>query len=249
MRLTPFGRLLRQFSHEATESIRFLICAKPSSGLFELLGLALVLNLRLSFSLLASFAHGVLQLRGGRYVRGNVSWTIEKSQIKSSENQDNANIYYQPLPESISEERHVYTDDNGCHRQHVKRDSYLPAHSQYPFRLRHLSAFVPARGPGQLNIPPKTGNREGQAVENHQYRAEQHQRAQILARGDGADGQSRHRGAKQRRRDHEADPHRLIADGDQVNRQGSGGKTVAKATHAVEQRDVAGMVRFPLSPS
>ena len=94
------------------------------------------------------------------------SWTIEESQIKSSKNQDNANIHYQPLPESISEERHIYTDDNGCHRHHVKHDSYLPAHSQYPFRLRHLSAFVRARGPGQPKIPvfpkrnpPKQGRR------------------------------------------------------------------------------------------
>jgi hypothetical protein len=32
----------------------------------------------------------------------------------------NANIHYQPFPESVSEEHEIYTDYNGCHRHHVK---------------------------------------------------------------------------------------------------------------------------------
>jgi hypothetical protein len=34
----------------------------------------------------------------------------EKSQVESSENQDNANIHQQPFPESVSEEREICTD-------------------------------------------------------------------------------------------------------------------------------------------
>ncbi len=56
------------------------------------------------------------------------SWTPEESQVESSEHQDNANIHCQPFPESVSEEHEIYTDYDGCHRQHVKHDSYLSAH-------------------------------------------------------------------------------------------------------------------------
>jgi len=56
------------------------------------------------------------------------SWRHEKSQVESSEHQDNANIHYQPFPESVSEEHEIYTDYNGCHCQHVKHHSYPSVH-------------------------------------------------------------------------------------------------------------------------
>jgi hypothetical protein len=56
------------------------------------------------------------------------SWTPEESQVESCEHQDNANIHCQPFPESVSEEREIHTDYDGCHCHHVKRDSDLPAH-------------------------------------------------------------------------------------------------------------------------
>jgi hypothetical protein len=56
------------------------------------------------------------------------SWRREESQVESSENQDNANIHYQPFPESVSEEHEIYTDYNGCHRHHVKHHSYPSVH-------------------------------------------------------------------------------------------------------------------------
>jgi hypothetical protein len=56
------------------------------------------------------------------------SWTPEKSQVESCEHQNNANIHRQPFPESVSEEHEIYTDYDGCHRHHVKHDSYLSAH-------------------------------------------------------------------------------------------------------------------------
>jgi hypothetical protein len=53
----------------------------------------------------------------------------EKSKVESCEHQNNANVHRQPFPESISEEPEIYTDNDGCHRQHVKHDSHLSAHS------------------------------------------------------------------------------------------------------------------------
>ncbi len=56
----------------------------------------------------------------------------EEFEVESSEHQDNANIRRQPFPESVSEEREIYTDYDGRHRHHVKHYSYLSAHfSQY----------------------------------------------------------------------------------------------------------------------
>jgi hypothetical protein len=34
----------------------------------------------------------------------------EESEVESPEHQDNANIHGQPFPESVSEEREIYTD-------------------------------------------------------------------------------------------------------------------------------------------
>src|SRR5271163_4597 len=54
-----------------------------------------------------------------------ISWTPEESEVEGTEHQDNANIHGQPFPEAASEEHEIYTDYDGCHRQHVKHDSYL----------------------------------------------------------------------------------------------------------------------------
>jgi hypothetical protein len=56
------------------------------------------------------------------------SWTPEESQVESCEHQDNANIRYQPFPESVAEEREIYTDYDGCYHHPVKHDSYPAAH-------------------------------------------------------------------------------------------------------------------------
>jgi hypothetical protein len=40
----------------------------------------------------------------------------------------NANIHYQPFPESVSEEHEIHTNYNGCHRHDVKHYSYPIAH-------------------------------------------------------------------------------------------------------------------------
>jgi hypothetical protein len=58
----------------------------------------------------------------------------EESKVEGSEHEDNPDIHYQPFPEKVSEEREIYTDDNGCHRHHVKHDRYLSAHFQIAFR-------------------------------------------------------------------------------------------------------------------
>jgi hypothetical protein len=56
------------------------------------------------------------------------SWTPQESQVERYEHQDDPNIHRQPFPESVSEEREIYADYDGCHRYHVKRDSYLSTH-------------------------------------------------------------------------------------------------------------------------
>jgi hypothetical protein len=62
------------------------------------------------------------------------SWAPEESQIESCEHQDNANVRCQPFPESVSEEREIYTDYDGYHCHHVERDSDLSIR----FRLHGL---------------------------------------------------------------------------------------------------------------
>jgi hypothetical protein len=57
---------------------------------------------------------------------------FQESQVESCEHQDNTNIHYQSFPESVSEEHEIYADYNGCHRHHVKHDSYLSAHFSTP---------------------------------------------------------------------------------------------------------------------
>ena len=55
----------------------------------------------------------------------------EESQIESCEYQNNANIHYQPFPDSVSEEHEIDTDYNGYHRGYVKYDSDVSAHFEY----------------------------------------------------------------------------------------------------------------------
>jgi hypothetical protein len=57
-----FRCLFRKRGYEAIESVRFLIRANLPGSFLKPLGLALVLNLRFSFLLLARFAHGDFQL-------------------------------------------------------------------------------------------------------------------------------------------------------------------------------------------
>jgi hypothetical protein len=52
----------------------------------------------------------------------------EESQVESRKHQDNADIHYQPFPESVPEERKIYRDYNRRHRHHIKHDRYLPSH-------------------------------------------------------------------------------------------------------------------------
>jgi hypothetical protein len=52
-----------------------------------------------------------------------------ESEVESCEHQNDANINRQPFPEPISEEHEIDTDYGGCHRYHIKHDSYLSAHS------------------------------------------------------------------------------------------------------------------------
>ncbi|HEY3777499.1 MAG TPA: hypothetical protein VGL35_05535 [Rhizomicrobium sp.] len=52
----------------------------------------------------------------------------QDSEVERCEHQDNSNIHCQPFPEPVSEEPEIHTDDDGCHRQHVKHDNYLSAH-------------------------------------------------------------------------------------------------------------------------
>jgi hypothetical protein len=80
--------------------------------------------------------HWNLALRSAQQVRQHSSWRHEESQVESAEHQDNANIDYQSFPESVSEEREIYTDYNGCHRHHVKHYSYPSVHFTTSFHFR-----------------------------------------------------------------------------------------------------------------
>src|SRR6516164_5146417 len=68
-----------------------------------------------------------------------ISARSEESQVESSEYQDDADIHHQSSPESVSEERDIHTDYNGCHHHSVKHASYLSVHFS-TLRQRRLSA-------------------------------------------------------------------------------------------------------------
>src|SRR3974390_3111459 len=73
--------------------------------------------------------------------RGPLPWLSrkpEESQVESSEYQDDADIRHQSFPESVSEERDIHTDYNGCHHHSVKHASYLSVHFS-ALRLSRLS--------------------------------------------------------------------------------------------------------------
>lgn len=53
---------------------------------------------------------------------------LQESQVERCKHQNDSNIHYQPFPESVPEEQEIYTDDDGCHRHHIKHDSYPAAH-------------------------------------------------------------------------------------------------------------------------
>jgi hypothetical protein len=59
---------------------------------------------------------------------------LSESQVERCEHQNYANVHCQPFPESVSEEREIHTDDDGCHCYDVKSDCDLPAY----FRLHGL---------------------------------------------------------------------------------------------------------------
>ena len=64
------------------------------------------------------------------------SWTPEEPQIESYKHQGNTDVHCQPFPESVSEEREINTDDDRCHRHHVKDSNHLSAHVSFtPFAL------------------------------------------------------------------------------------------------------------------
>src|SRR5215469_13691018 len=73
------------------------------------------------------------------------SRTPEKSQVEGHEDQDDANIHYQPFPESISEEHEIHTDYHGCHRHHVNHHRYRSAHlTEDPLDWTHQEADIRA---------------------------------------------------------------------------------------------------------
>jgi hypothetical protein len=86
----------------------------------------------------------------------------EESQVESCEHQNNANIHHQSFPKSVSEEREIYTDYNGCRRHSVKRRSYLSAHLDHAPSWKRFLRLTPDGGIGQRLLcedPPATYNR------------------------------------------------------------------------------------------
>ena len=65
----------------------------------------------------------------------------EESQVESSEYQDDADIHHSSSPESVSEERDIHTDYNGCHHDTVKHASYVFVHFS-TLRLRRCPIFL-----------------------------------------------------------------------------------------------------------
>ncbi len=52
----------------------------------------------------------------------------EESEIKSCEDQDNADVCCQPFPKSVSEEQEVHGNYDHYHDHNIKRGGYLSAH-------------------------------------------------------------------------------------------------------------------------
>ncbi len=71
----------------------------------------------------------VVRVRQPAGAAGDSLWVLEESQIKGCKHQDNADVHYQPFPESILKEQQVYTNDNGNQHRNVKHDRHVPRHS------------------------------------------------------------------------------------------------------------------------
>jgi uncharacterized protein (DUF4415 family) len=82
----------------------------------------------------------------------------EESEVEGGEDQDDANIRYQPFPESVSEEGEIYTDDDGCHHHRVQQASYSAAgfrrnrHWNSPSWI-HTRTMKGAASNGKLTLP------------------------------------------------------------------------------------------------
>ena len=53
------------------------------------------------------------------------SYPLQEPQIERQEDQDNSDVYHQPLPEVVPEEQNVHAYHDGYQREHVKHDDYL----------------------------------------------------------------------------------------------------------------------------
>jgi hypothetical protein len=86
------------------------------------------------------------------------SWRPEKSEIESSEHQENADIHCQPFPESVFEEHDIYTDYDGCHRYRIKHSSDLSAHFSHhtpdELVLERIIAFTVKMGRQVIRLLP-----------------------------------------------------------------------------------------------
>jgi hypothetical protein len=71
----------------------------------------------------------------------------QESQVEGNKHQDNADVRYQPFPESIPEEQHICTDDNSYHRQNVKRGRHVLYHFNHPL-MRILANHVVVKANG-----------------------------------------------------------------------------------------------------
>jgi len=49
---------------------------------------------------------------------------LQEPQIERHENHDNSDVYYQPFPKTLPEEKDVHADHNGYHREDVKHDGW-----------------------------------------------------------------------------------------------------------------------------
>src|SRR5580693_116745 len=87
-------------------------------------------------------------------------WMPEEPQVESSEHQHQADIHDQPFPESVSEEREVDSDYDGCHRQYIKYDHDPTAHDvHFVLASATIAALTASRGPVIPPICSTTKNR------------------------------------------------------------------------------------------
>jgi hypothetical protein len=59
---------------------------------------------------------------------------LQESEIEGRKHQDDADVHYQPFPESILEEQKIYTNDDGYQRHNVNRDRDVPCHFNHRFK-------------------------------------------------------------------------------------------------------------------